>query len=115
MENASIIAILLVLVVIALLRVRKHFKGGCCGGSSVVRIKKKLDGPIINRKELVIEGMHCENCAARVENALNRMDGVSCRVNLRKKTAEVSCSAEVSAETLKKAVEELDYRVTAIR
>ena len=116
MENAIIIAIVLVLILIALLRVKKHFKGGCCGsGSCTVRIQKKLDAPKLGEKTLHIEGMHCANCQARLENGLNRLEGVACTVNLKKKTAAVSYSREISDETLKEAVEELGYRVTEIR
>lgn len=114
MENAIIVAILLVLMVVALLRVKKHFKGGCCGGGSVVRVRKELSAPKLGEKRLIIEGMHCENCQARIENAINRMDGVACRVNLRKKTAVVAYSEPVSDELLKDSVEKLGYKVKEI-
>lgn len=117
MDNIIIIAVILVVIVLALLRTKNHFKGGgCCGsGSTSVRSHKKLTEPKIGERVLTVEGMHCENCQNRVEHALNRMDGVVCRVNLRKKTATVSYSREVSAETLKKTVEDLGYQVTEIR
>ena len=116
MENAIVIAILIVLIVIALLRVKKHFRGGCCGsGGNTVRLKKKLTAPKLGEKTLVIEGMHCENCQARVENGLNRLDGVACLVNLRKKTAHVSYSAEVTDAELIQVVEKLGYKVVSIR
>lgn len=116
MENAIIIAILVVVVVIALLRAKKHFRGGCCGsGGNTIRSKKALTQPKLGEKVLTVEGMHCENCQARVENALNRLDGVVCKVNLRKKTATVSYSVPVSDEQLKAPLEKLGYMVTAIR
>lgn len=117
MENAIIIGILLVVIVLALLRAKKHFSGGgCCGsGSTTIRSRKTLSDPKLGEKVLTVEGMHCENCEIRVENALNRLDGVACRVNLRKKTAIVSYSAEVSDALLKETVEKLGYQVTEIR
>lgn len=116
MGDILIIAILLVVVVLALLRTKKHFKGGgCCGsGSNTVRLKKKLTDPKIGEIHLTVEGMHCENCQARVENALNRLDGVACIVNLKKKTAVVSYSRPVAAELLRETVEKLGYQVTKI-
>ena len=51
--------------------------------------KKKLKN-IIGQKRVQIEGMTCEHCKNRVENALNRLEGVSAKVNLKKKTAVVS-------------------------
>lgn len=116
MENYIIIGILLVVIVAAVFRTGKHFRGGCCGsGSNTIRTKKTLSGPKLGEKTLVIEGMHCTNCVIRVENALNRLDAVACRVNLRKKTAIVAYSAEVSDEQLKATVEKLGYKVMQIR
>ncbi len=117
MDNVIIIVVLLVILVLALLRMKKHFKGGgCCGsGSNTIRSAKQLTEPKIGEKVLTVEGMHCENCQARVENAVNRLDGVVCRVNLKKKTATVSYSAEVSDEALKGAIEKLGYKVTHIQ
>ena len=117
MKNYIIIGILLVVIVIALLRAKKHFRGGgCCGsGSNTIRSKKALDGPKLGEKIMTIEGMHCENCEVRVENALNRLDSVACKVNYKKKTAVVAYSAEVSDEVLKSTVEKMGYKVTEIR
>lgn len=116
MGDLLIIGILAALVVLALLRAGKHFGGGgCCGsGSNTVRSHKKLTGPEMGRRVLTVEGMHCENCQARVENAINRLEGVVCKVNLRKKTATVSYSAPVDDETLKQIVEKMGYQVTEI-
>lgn len=117
MTDAIIIAILVLILFIALQQVKKKLKGGgcCSGGSTTIRDKKTLTKPKIGEKVLSVEGMHCENCEIRVENALNRLDGVLCKVNLKKKTATVSYSAEVSDELLKETVEKLGYKVTAIR
>lgn len=117
MEDAIIVIILLVVIVLALVHARKHFGGGgCCGsGSNTIRSKKKLTETKLGEKKLTVEGMHCENCQIRVENGLNRLDGVVCKVDLRKKTAVVSYSREVSDELLKETVEKLGYQVTEIR
>lgn len=117
MENTIIICILLAIIVVAIFRVKKHFKGGgCCGGGSrTIRDRKTLDGPKLGEKTLVIEGMHCENCEIRVENALNRLEGVACKVSWKKKTAVVAYREEISDEVLKHTVEALDYQVLEIR
>lgn len=116
MEDYIIVGILLVVILAAIFRAKKHFKGGgCCGsGGNTIRDKKTLTGPKIGEKTMVIEGMHCENCEIRVENALNRLDNVACKVNLRKKTAVVAYSAEVSDELLKTTVERMGYKVVEI-
>ena len=117
MENILILGIVLVVVAAALLRAKKHFSGGgCCGsGSTSVRSRKKLTSPKIGQTVLVVEGMHCENCRNRVEHGLNNLEGVVCRVDLKKKTATVSYSQEVSPETLKGIVEKMGYTVTQIQ
>lgn len=113
MANVIILAVLAVIAVYAVSASRKHFRGegGCCGGAGTVREKKKLTAPRIGEKTVRIEGMHCENCRNRVEHAVNRLDGVVCRVNLRKKTARISYSVPVSDETLRETIEALGYEV----
>ena len=117
MGNVIILAILLAMVVLALNSGRKHFKGsgGCCGGGGEERPHKKLEEPAIGQRVLSVEGMHCESCQARIEKAIDRLDGVVCKTNLRKKTATVTFSQPVSDDTLKEIVEKLGYRVTEIR
>lgn len=116
MENYIIIGILLVILVFAILRAKKHFKGGCCGsGGNTIRSKKVLTEPKLGEKIMVIEGMKCENCEIRVENALNRLNGVAAKVSHKKKRAIVSYSAEVSDDLLKQTVEKMGYQVTELR
>lgn len=76
--------------------------------------KKKLKN-IIGQKRVQIECMTCEHCKNRVENALNRLEGVSAKVNLKKKTAVVSMEKEVEDMQLQKAVEQAGYKVIQIR
>ena len=117
MGDYIIVGILSVIIVVAIFRAKKHFKGGgCCGsGSNTIRDKKALTAPKIGEKVMTIEGMSCENCEIRVENALNRLDGVACKLSRKKKSALVSYSEEVSDEQLKATVEKLGYKVTGIR
>ena len=116
MGNIIILGILLVMVVLAVNSGRKHFKGsgGCCGGGGEERPHKKLEEPAIGQRVLSVEGMHCESCQARIEKAIDRLDGVVCKTNLHKKTATVTFSQPVSDDTLKEIVEKLGYRVTEI-
>ncbi|HIY77612.1 MAG TPA: heavy metal translocating P-type ATPase [Candidatus Borkfalkia excrementavium] len=64
-------------------------------------------------KTVFIEGMSCAHCSARVENALNAIDGVKATVDLKKKRAYVE--TDVSDEVLIKAVEEAGYQVKKIK
>lgn len=67
------------------------------------------------KKVIGIEGMSCKHCQARVEKALNGMDGVEAVVDLAAKNATVTLSKEVTDEALKTAVEDAGYDVTSIQ
>ncbi len=66
-------------------------------------------------KTMTIEGMSCGHCSARVEKALNALEGVTATVDLESKTAAVQISGDVSDDALKNAVVEAGYEVTGIR
>ena len=67
-------------------------------------------------KTLTIEGMMCGHCEAHVKKALEALPGVaSAEVSHVKGTAIVTLTADVADETLKKAVEAEDYKVTGIK
>ena len=67
------------------------------------------------KKTLKIEGMMCQHCVAHVTKALQGIAGVcSVEVNLKKKTAVVELSEEVSNETLTSAITEAGYEVKKI-
>ena len=66
-------------------------------------------------KTMKIEGMMCGHCEATVKKALEAVDGVaSAEVSHTSGTAVVTLSKPVENDTLKKAVEDKDYKVTAI-
>jgi len=62
-----------------------------------------------------IEGMTCENCANRVEWAINDIDGLAAKVNLKKKEAVVSMEKDVADDVIKAAIEKAGYTVTEIK
>lgn len=66
-------------------------------------------------KTIKIEGMMCGHCEATVKKALEALDGVeSAVVSHEAGTAEVTFSADVADDVLKKAVEDKDYKVIEI-
>ncbi|MYS16724.1 heavy metal translocating P-type ATPase [Streptomyces sp. SID4982] len=62
-----------------------------------------------NRVELLIGGMTCASCAARVEKKLNRVDGVSATVNYATEKAKVSFGDGVRVADLIAVVEKTGY------
>mgnify|MGYP002548052487 CR=1 FL=1 len=66
-------------------------------------------------KTIHIDGMMCTHCTGRVEKALNDLPGVEATVDLGSKSAAVTCTPDVSDDTLRQAVEDAGYHVTGIR
>ena len=59
--------------------------------------------------ELVIGGMTCASCAARIEKKLNKLDGVSATVNYTTEKAKVMYAGSVTTEELVATVEATGY------
>lgn len=67
------------------------------------------------QKTMKIEGMMCGHCEARVKKALETLSQVdSAEVSHTAGTAVVTLNAEIDNDTLKKTVEDQDYKVTGI-
>ena len=118
--TASTIIIVIILAVILFFAVKSsisHFRGegGCCGGSrKEKRIKPaKLDN-VIAMKRVKIKGMRCENCNIRVQNALNRVEGISAKVNGERQEAVVQMGREIDDSEIRKIIDNLGYNVESI-
>ena len=113
----AIICIILVIAVLAGVKsYMKKLRSGCCGASSEpavkkVKVKDKDPSHYPYQKVLKIDGMTCGNCANRVENALNHLDGVYATVDLMKEEAVVRMKEELEDQTLKKTVAAAGYTV----
>ena len=124
MEN--IIAVLVLAVLIggaAAYLVRAKRSGvkcvGCPAGGNCSsrhkKKKKKLTGAVIAKKTIIISGMHCAHCVQSVTDSLNRIDGVSARVDLNKSCAEIFLDCEVGEDILISAVEKEGFSVESIQ
>ena len=123
MENLIAVIVLVVLVGGAVAYIVKSKRSGvkcfgCPAGGgcpSARRMKKKkLSGPVIGKKTLMISGMECAHCAQSVTESLNQIDGVRAKVDLAGGKAIVSFDRNVEDEVLKKAVEKFGYKVNSI-
>ena len=80
-----------------------------------IKSRKKRKEDKLMEKTMKIEGMMCGHCEATVKKTLEGIEGVeSAEVSHEKGTAVVICSSELENEVLRQAVEEQNYRVTAI-
>ncbi len=66
-------------------------------------------------KTMIVEGMSCMHCSARVEKALNELDGVTAKVDLEAKTATITLARPVEDEKLVQAVTDAGYDVVSLR
>jgi copper chaperone CopZ len=99
---------------------RRVMRAGCCGDDADPRVKKLrvTDRNVRHypyQKEIDVEGMTCGNCVAKVQNALNTLDGVYAKVDLSQKRATVRMRTELPDQLLRSAVADCGYAVKSIR
>ena len=84
-------------------------------GRKKQKIKHVRQGEGANnmKKTIMIEGMKCEHCSARVQAALDALEGVQANVELKKKRAVVE--TDVDDSVLVRAIEDAGYSVKKIK
>ena len=118
--NIVLIVLLVALVAFAVWRtvLRSRRGGGCCGEHEAA--EKKIVAADRNKAHypfsvsMKIGGMTCENCARKVENAINKQDGVWAKVSISDKTARVLCKTEPDENALREAVRQAGYVVLGV-
>ena len=118
LSNVIIIAVMAVVLFFAIKGAISHFKGegSCCGGGSRTKlIKPKKPDHVIAQKKIKIEGMVCDNCSARVQNALNSIDGINAKVIRSRGEAVLKLGKEIDDEAIIKVITDLGYNVTGIK
>lgn len=121
MKPVDIILVLIVIIILifALKGSMKHFngEGACCGGN--VNNKVKVDDKNISYYPYTItvytEGMKCDGCKLKVENALNAKSGIYATANYHKNIVKVHMKENLSDEIITKVVEEAGYRVKSVQ
>src|SRR6195952_5349931 len=63
----------------------------------------------LDRVELLVGGMTCASCAARIEKKLNRLDGVTATVNYATEKARVAYGPDLTPDDLVAVVEKTGY------
>ena len=111
MENVMILVLLVLAVAIGIWYTVRHFKGegGCCGGGSYKPRRKKL-AHVVGERTFRVEGMHCEHCKTRVEEAVNDIHGAAGRADWKKGLLTVQYSEPVEDEQMKRKVEKAGYQ-----
>lgn len=119
--NAADWIILLVIIAAVIAAVRSVKKGGSCScgcGSSdspaPVRVHDRNPNHYSHEALIRIEGMHCSNCAVKVDNALNQMEGVWSTTSLGEKQADVLMKEPLEENLLKQKIREAGYIVSSV-
>lgn len=115
--------ILLALAALLIFGARSYagkLRHGCCGAGGGaeekrVRVRDKDASHYPHALRVQVSGMTCSHCAARVENALNGIDGVWAKVDLGSGSALVRMKAPVPREQLERAVAQAGYTLTAAK
>lgn len=121
MGTAIVIVIIVVICVFAIYSYGHKMRngGGCCGSHEAaekkVKVADKNKDHYPYEVTLTIDGMTCSNCSRRVENALNRLDGVWAKVDLGERKADVRLKQAPDNDALRHAVQDVGYTVLSIQ
>ncbi len=114
------VIILIIILAIILLAVKSTIKrilygSSCCGQKD--RPEKKIKVQDKNKKhypykyQMKVDGMRCTNCARRIENTLNSIDGLWAKVSLENKLVTVLSKKEYEVNELSRKINEEGYSV----
>jgi len=117
MGDAVVIIVLLGIVALAVYGTVRRIRYGssCCGEKTPppkkvkVKDRNKTSYPFVYR--LKVDGMHCANCARRVENALNSMEGSWAMANLGNKEVMLLRKSEITEQELASVIAKAGYTV----
>ncbi|MCH1983491.1 cation transporter [Ruminococcus sp. OA3] len=113
--------ICMILIIICIFGVRSYMKKlshGCCGsgGDSEKRIRP-ADRDISHYPfvyKMGIDGMTCQNCAVKIENAFHEREGFLAKVNLQRAEVIVRTREIVQEEQLRQIMKEKGYYVRSV-
>lgn len=118
MSTAIICIILVIICIYSIKSYTKKLSNGCCGGESdPVQSIKPQDENKKNYsycKKVYIEGMTCQNCQRRIENAFNQKDGCYMDIHLRKNVGMLYSKTSLSDEDIKDTIRAMGYEATQI-
>lgn len=118
MSTVIILLIIILICAYAVFGYVKKLSQGCCGtGGGEIKSEKQ---PFSTEKffckySVKIEGMSCKNCAAKIENAFNRKEGIFSKADFIKGTAEIFTASPLSEFSIRQTVIGLGYSVKEIK
>ena len=96
---------------------RIRYGSSCCGTKEVpdkrVKVRDKNKSHYPYRYDLQIDGMHCTNCARRIENAFHETDGRWAKADVEHKVVQLLSKREESESDLSSVIEKAGYRLVS--
>ncbi len=121
MIDIVIYIILALIIGLAVFGIVKRIRHGssCCGEHEAPPVKiRAQDTNKSHYKyvyELNVDGMHCANCARRVENAFNRENGLMAKADIGKKQVSVWSKTQMSESDMSKIISDSGYTMLSMR
>ena len=110
---AGVVLAVIIALAVALIVKKARKGGGCCGEHEAAEKSSPAgDGNKAHYPyslEMKIDGMTCANCARRVENALNSLDGVMAKVSKDTDSARIYTKTQPDVRLLCGAVAKAGY------
>ena len=92
---------------------RIRYGSSCCGerepAPKKIRVKDSNKSNYPFFYILDVDGMHCSNCARRVENSFNKLDGIWAKADVGKKKVELRSKSELSEAHCREILNEAGY------
>lgn len=112
MENIIILLLIAVVIALALPSSVKHLKrkNGCCGGEEY-KVKAKKLSNVLYKKTFKVEGMTCQHCKNRVEEAVNDIEFVAGKVDLKSGELTVFYEKETDDNIIREKLERAGYKM----
>ena len=118
MSTVIICLILMIICIYAIQSYTKKLSQGCCGGEA--ESVKKIQPHDKNKKHYTyckrmnIEGMTCQNCKKRIENAFCENHNYYMDIHFHKKIGYLYSKIPISDEEIQKTIYSLGYQVSTI-
>ena len=121
MRNIIIYITLALIIALAVYGTVKRIRHGsaCCGEHEPppkkirVRDKNRNNYPYVY--ELTVDGMHCANCARRIENSFNSRDGMWARADIGRKTVDLRSKKEINEAACRDIVSKAGYTLIKMK
>lgn len=118
METAILVVALAAFVVVGVKHYIKKLSSGCCGASTEkekrLPIQDVEEGHYSYAYKITVEGMHCSNCAARIENAFHAEEGMWAKADVAHACVLLRTKQPVEEGRLRQLVALAGYHATVV-